>query len=115
MRPGAGKHPDRLAQYAIIGFEPSGTGLLKEFLVSLLEETELGSSSTLLLELTPKDPKLRESIHKIHLWIDQASWFPLQQRIFHAESDHHAVVDRRRRGLRRGRCGVRQPEYVFLE
>jgi len=40
------KHPDRLAQYAIIGFEPSGTGLLKDFLVSLLEETELGSSST---------------------------------------------------------------------
>lgn len=87
-----GKNPDSLPQYALVGFSPLGKQLKKDYLVTLVEEGTIDGHSVLMLELTPKSAELREAIQKIHLWIDQANWLPLQQRIFHTAADTHLTV-----------------------
>jgi outer membrane lipoprotein-sorting protein len=87
------KHRDQLAQYALIGFEPRGTALKKDFLLTMVEaDGKLDDKSIVLLELTPKNQALRAAVSKIHLWIDQANWLPAQQRIFHGGEDTHLTV-----------------------
>jgi outer membrane lipoprotein-sorting protein len=87
-----GKNPDSLPQYALIGFSPLGTGMKKDYLVTLVEDSTIDGHSVLMFELTPKSAELREAIQKIHLWIDQANWLPLQQRIFHTAADTHLTI-----------------------
>jgi len=82
-----GQNPDSLPQYGLVGFSPAGTRLKKDHLVTLVEESTVDGHSVLMLELTPKSEKLRAAMQKIHLWIDQANWLPLQQRIFHTAAD----------------------------
>jgi outer membrane lipoprotein-sorting protein len=86
------KHPGKLAQYAVVGFSPSGKRLKTEYLLTLLEEGDLDGHSVLLLELTPKSEALRAEVSKIQLWIDQANWLPVQQRIFHSRAETHLTV-----------------------
>jgi outer membrane lipoprotein-sorting protein len=86
------KHEDRLAQYALLGFQPRGSELKKEFLVTLLEEESLEGRKVLLLELTPKAEDVREAVSRIHLWIDQSTWLPVRQRIYHGSSDVRLIV-----------------------
>ena len=58
--------------------------------VVLLAPAEVRAEWTaaLQLELTPKDPRLRNQIHKLHLWIDLASWLPVQQKFFEVGGDY---------------------------
>jgi outer membrane lipoprotein-sorting protein len=41
----------------------------------------------LLVELTPKDERIRTQIHRILLWFDLASWVPVQQKFFEVGGD----------------------------
>jgi len=38
------------------------------------------------LELTPKSDAIRNQISKIQMWMDEASWLPVQQKFFEAGS-----------------------------
>jgi len=87
-----GKHPEQLAQYALLGFSVYGSGLEKDFLVTLLEESSFDSRKVLVLELTPKNDKLRKALSKIRLWVDQSNWMPAQQQIFHGGAEQHLTV-----------------------
>lgn len=84
--------PGKLAPYALVGFSPLGSDMKKRYLVTLVEDTRLDDRSVLLLELTPLSDQLRGSISKIQLWIDQANWFPVQQRIHHSAADTHLTI-----------------------
>lgn len=86
------KHPERLAQYTSVGFAKRGSALKSEYVLTLVGDEELDSHKVLLFELTPKSDRLRETVSKIHLWIDQANWLPIQQRIFHGGTDTHLTV-----------------------
>jgi outer membrane lipoprotein-sorting protein len=86
------KHPDKLAQYAVVGFSPSGKRQKSEYLLTLLDEGDLDGHSVLLLELTPKSDALRGAVSKIQLWIDQANWLPVQQHIVHSRAETHLTV-----------------------
>ena len=86
------QHPERLAQYALLGFEPSGSALKKDFLITLIEESSLEGSEVALLELTPTRDDLRAAVSKIQLWIDQSTYLPIQQRMFHGAADTHLTV-----------------------
>lgn len=87
-----GKHPEQLAQYAVLGFSVYGSELKEDFLVTLLEESSLDGRKALVLELTPKNEKLRQALSKIRLWVDQANWMPAQQQIFHGNAEAHLTV-----------------------
>jgi outer membrane lipoprotein-sorting protein len=87
-----GKHPEVLAQYALLGFSEYGSALKKDFLVTLLEESSLEDRKVLVLELTPKNEKLRQQLSSIRLWIDQSNWLPVQQRMHHGDADSNLTV-----------------------
>jgi outer membrane lipoprotein-sorting protein len=86
-----GKNRSLVDQYTRLGFGTKGEDLKKSFLVSVLAEEELDHKKTVLLELTPKADQVRSQITKIHMWIDEASWLPIQQKFFEAGSGDYVL------------------------
>lgn len=77
------KHKNRLEPFIRLGFSESGKDLKDNFLVTMLGEDKIGSARVLGLELTPKKDALRQTVSKMTLWIDEASWMPVRQVIAH--------------------------------
>lgn len=73
-------------QYVRLGFGTRGEDLKKSYLVALTSEEDLDHRKTVLLELTPKSDQIRAQITRIQVWIDEASWLPLQQKFYEAGS-----------------------------
>lgn len=82
------KHRGLVEQFLLLGFGTTGDELEKSYLLTVLGETQLDGRSALHLELTPKDERIRNQIHKIHLWLDLASWAPVQQKFFEVGGDY---------------------------
>lgn len=87
-----GKHRAEAQQFLLLGFGTSGGDLKKNYLVTLLGEEPIDKRKALLLELTPKNEKVRNQVAKIHLWIDTATWLPVQQQFFETGSGDYFVV-----------------------
>ncbi len=83
-----GKHRAMVEQYLLLGFGTKGDDLKDSYLIAIMGESKLDGRAVLQLELTPKDQRLRNQIHKIHLWIDLASWLPVQQKFFEVGGDY---------------------------
>jgi len=83
-----GKHRALVEQYLLLGFGTKGDDLKDNYLITILGETKLDGRAVLQLELTPKDPRLRNQINKLYLWIDLASWLPVQQKFFEVGGDY---------------------------
>ncbi len=81
------KHRDFIDQFLLLGFGTKGDDLKKAYLITVLGETRLGANAVLLVELTPKDERIRTQIHRILLWFDLASWVPVQQKFFEVGGD----------------------------
>jgi outer membrane lipoprotein-sorting protein len=81
-----GKHRTLIDQFLLLGFGSSGGDLKKGYLVTLIGEQILDKKKVIQLELTPKNEKVRAQISKIHLWIDQGTWLPVQQKFFETGS-----------------------------
>lgn len=81
-----GKHRALVDQFLLLGFGTPGSDLQKGYLTTLLGEPELDGKKVVWLELTPKSEKTRSHISKIHLWIDQGTWLPVQQKFFETGS-----------------------------
>lgn len=81
-----GKNRNLVDQFLLLGFGTSGSDLRKAFSVTLQGEPVLGDRKTVFLELTPKDDKVRQQISRIQLWVDQATWLPVQQKFFETGS-----------------------------
>jgi len=86
-----GKYKSQIDQYMLLGFG-SGGDLKDNYLATYLGEQTLDQKRVLLIELTPKDKKVRENIFKIHLWIDPSTWLPLQQKFFETGSGDHFTI-----------------------
>jgi outer membrane lipoprotein-sorting protein len=79
-----GKNRAMVDQYVLLGFGTKSQNMLKSYDVNLTGEEELDHRKTFVLELTPKSDEIRRQITKIQMWIDEASWLPLQQKFFEA-------------------------------
>lgn len=79
-----GKNRSMVDQYILLGFGTRITELRKNYDVTLIGEDELDGRKVALLELTPKSEEVRKQITKIQMWIDEASWLPIQQKFFEA-------------------------------
>jgi outer membrane lipoprotein-sorting protein len=79
-----GKNRAMVDQYVLLGFGTRSQEVLKSYAVSLAGEEELDQRKTVELELTPKSEDIRKQITKIDMWIDEASWLPIQQKFFEA-------------------------------
>jgi outer membrane lipoprotein-sorting protein len=79
-----GKNRAMVDQYVLLGFGTRSENLQKSYDVKLTGEEQLDGKKTYLLELTPKSDDVRHQITKIQMWIDSASWLPIQQKFFEA-------------------------------
>ncbi|HEY6270112.1 MAG TPA: outer membrane lipoprotein-sorting protein [Candidatus Acidoferrum sp.] len=84
-----GKHRSFADQYLALGFGTKGDTLKKNYVLTLIGEEEFDSRKTIVLELTPKSDQARSQISRIRMWIDEASWLPVQQKFFETGSDDY--------------------------
>jgi outer membrane lipoprotein-sorting protein len=84
-----GKHRSFADQYLALGFGTKGDTLRKNYVLTLIGEEEFDSHKTIVLELTPKSDQARSQISRIRMWIDEASWLPVQQKFFETGSDDY--------------------------
>jgi outer membrane lipoprotein-sorting protein len=87
-----GKHRALVDQFLLLGFGTSGSDLKKNYLLTVLGEETLDKQKVLLLELTPKSDDVRKQVSKIHLWIDEATWLPAQQKFFETGSGDYFFI-----------------------
>jgi outer membrane lipoprotein-sorting protein len=84
-----GKHRTIADQYLALGFGTKGDTLKKNYVLTLIGEEDFDSHKTVVLELTPKSDQARSQIARIRMWIDEASWLPVQQKFFETGSDDY--------------------------
>lgn len=78
-------------QYEGLGFGTRSEDLKKNYLVTVLGEQELDHRKTVDLELTPKSDSVRAQITKIEMWVDEASWLPVEQKFFETGSGDYIL------------------------
>ena len=86
-----GKNRAMVDQYVRLGFGTRSEDLRKSYLVTALGEEELDHRKTVHLELTPKSDAVRAQIVKIEMWVDEASWLPIQQKFFETGSGDYIL------------------------
>jgi|SRR5450755_847486 outer membrane lipoprotein-sorting protein len=86
-----GKNRAMVDQYVLLGFGTKTQNMLKSYDVKLAGEEQLDGKKMFLLELTPKSDEVRRQITKIQMWIDEASWLPIQQKFFETGSGDYIL------------------------
>lgn len=86
-----GKNSVIVDQYIRLGFGTKSEDLKKSYLVTVTGEEELDKRKTVLLELTPKSDQMRSQISKIQMWIDEATWLPIQQKFYETGSGDYIL------------------------
>lgn len=81
-----GKNRAMADQYLALGFGKKGESLRKAYQISLVGEEELDGRKTAVLNLVPNADEVRKEITKIEMWVDEASWLPIQQKFFEGSS-----------------------------
>ncbi len=87
-----GKNRALVDGFLLLGFGTSGKELERGYEVALLNEDPLGDKKAAELQLTPKSEEVRKQISKIHIWIDESTWMPVQQEFIEAGSGDYSVV-----------------------
>jgi outer membrane lipoprotein-sorting protein len=86
-----GKNRDLVDQYVLLGFGTKSENVRKSYEVTVIGETELDHKKTVQIELIPKSDQMRKQIAKIQMWIDEASWLPIQQKFFESGSEDYLI------------------------
>ncbi len=81
-------HSGILQQFLLLGFGTESGELKKTYELKLVGEEELDGDTTALLELTPRKQSIAAELSKIHLWISEESWLPVQQKFFQPGGDY---------------------------
>jgi outer membrane lipoprotein-sorting protein len=87
-----GKNRSLVDQFLLLGFGTGGKELEKGYLIAVLREEKLDDKKTIELELTPKSQQVRDQIAKIEIWLDEATWLPVQQQFVEAGSGDYSLV-----------------------
>jgi outer membrane lipoprotein-sorting protein len=86
-----GKNRAMVDQYIRLGFGTKSDDLKKSYEVTVTGEEDLDHRKTVVVELTPKADQIRSQITRIQMWIDEASWLPIQQKIFESGSGDYIL------------------------
>jgi len=87
-----GKHRAVVDQLLLLGLGTSSGDLKKHYLLTLLPEETMDSKKAVVLELTPKDEKIRNQIARIDIWFDALSWLPMQQKFLETGSGDYFQI-----------------------
>ena len=86
-----GKNSAMVDQYIRLGFGTKSEDLKKSYVVAFTGEEELDKGKAVLLELTPKSEQMRSQITRIQMWIDEATWLPIQQKFYETGSGDYIL------------------------
>ncbi len=86
-----GKNRAMVDQYIRLGFGTKSEDLKKSYLVTVTGEEQFDNRKTVVVELTPKADQVRSQITRIQMWIDEASWLPIQQKIYETGSGDYIL------------------------
>ena len=86
-----GKNRAMADQYLALGLGTRTDGLRKNYAISLNGEEELDGRKAAVLDLVPNSDEVRKQISKIQMWVDEASWLPVQQKFFEAGSGDYFI------------------------
>ena len=86
-----GKNRVLADQYLALGFGTRTENLKKSYAVSLAGEEEIDGHKMALVELVPRSDEVRKQITKIVMWVDEASWLPVQQKFLEAGSGDYTI------------------------
>lgn len=81
-----GKNRAMADQYLALGFGTRSENLKKNYQVTLSREEELDGHKAAVLELVPTSDEVHKQITKIEMWVDEASWLPVQQKFYESGS-----------------------------
>jgi outer membrane lipoprotein-sorting protein len=79
-------------QFLLLGFGTSGSSLKESYSIALQAEETLDGAKVLRLELLPKTDEVRKQLSKIQLWLDETTWFPVQQQFFETGSGDYFII-----------------------
>ena len=84
----AGKNRSEIESFMVLGFGGGGRELQQQFDVHLAGDEEVGSVKTVKLELSPKDPKVKNMFDHIVMWVDPARAISLKQQFFEPSGNY---------------------------
>jgi outer membrane lipoprotein-sorting protein len=87
-----GKSSDLLTEFLLLGFGSSGKELAHSYDISAEgAETVAGQTTTKLL-LVPKNPKVKEHLSKIEMWLPATVAYPVQQQFYEPSGNYRIVT-----------------------
>jgi outer membrane lipoprotein-sorting protein len=86
-----GKNRATVDQYLALGFGTRIDALKKNYNIVLTGEEDLDGHEAAVLEMTPKSPEQKKQISKVVMWIDEASWLPVQQKFVETGSGDYLM------------------------
>lgn len=75
-------------QFLLLGFGTESDRIKKDYELKFLKEEDLQGDITAVLELTPRSETTRAQLTRIHLWVSEESWLPVQQKFFQPGGDY---------------------------
>lgn len=81
-----GKNRATADQYLALGFGTRIENLKKNYAVALNGEEEIDGRKAAVLDLVPNSAEVKKQIAHIQMWVDEASWLPVQQKFFETGS-----------------------------
>jgi len=82
------QHSGLVQQFFLLGFGTETGELKKSYMIRYVTEEDLGGDTTVVLELLPRKEEIAAQLSKVHLWISEESWLPVQQKFFEASADY---------------------------
>jgi len=86
------KSSQALNQFLLLGFGSSGSDLARSYDITAEGSENIGASATTKLLLIPKDPKVKERLTKIEMWMPSDAAYPLQQQFYEPSGNYRKVT-----------------------
>jgi hypothetical protein len=87
-----GKNSDVMNQFLLLGFGTSGDELSKSYTITLEGTEKVAGVETSKLLLVPNDPKVKEHLSKVEIWIPAGGSNPVQQKFYEGSSGNYRLV-----------------------
>jgi len=87
-----GKNRALVDQFLLLGFGTPGKQLEKGYRIKSLGQPALFDKRTVELELIPKSQRVLNQISKVDLWLDEATWLPVQQEVYETGSGDYSII-----------------------
>ena len=87
-----GKNRAMVDQYLALGFGMRVDTLKRNYEITMTGEEDLDGHKAAVLELIPKSDEQKKQISKVVIWVDEASWLPVQQKFLEAGSGDYVLT-----------------------